>query len=670
VINGASVVAGVLLAQALVHLLLGPRAAALALTGAVCTSLADLPLRPERNWRRVGAAAVLALAATTLVLLLKPHPAVLGLGIAALTFVAMMTLGWGPRAGPISFAAVLALVFTMGLPPGDSLHEVLAAQAAGALLYGVWAWASSLLLQPVYRRRALSVATEATGRLLRARMAVLQAAAGDETPLRVWIGAEAQLAERLQAARDLLFAAPRSSQVERQTAQLLRLIDLRDLLLAGSLDFERFGTDALGQQLRSASLARLGRLAEVLQQAPPTLPPLHEPALPAAAAFGPGDARRALLPAIERRLQRLAGEVERVHALQQGGSETPLLSPAELQQFVAPEGWPLQALRPHFTLASPVLRHALRAGAALGAAFYIALALPWASHPQWLVLSVAVVLRSSFDQTVSRRNLRVAGTVLGCLVVLALSHVPRPLALSVVFVAAIGLAHGFAVERYLVTAMAGTVMALLQAHLVAPAGGFPIAERVADTVLGAALAWAFSYVLPSWEKRLLPRTIGRLREALRDYARSVLINTPAVPQRLERRRAYDALGALTASVQRSAAEPAAVRPPLAPLGALIDQSQRLMAHLSMLRLLLQREQSALADGLRQEIARDIDAALAAPGTSAVPGELPEPPEPPANPDGSLQPWLRWRLALTQHAALAVQQAAQAAQKTLRPPRSR
>jgi uncharacterized membrane protein YccC len=70
---------------------------------------------------------------------------------------------------------------------------------------------------------------------------------------------------------------------------------------------------------------------------------------------------------------------------------------------------------------SPVLRHAVRAALALGSAYYLALALPWASHPHWLVLSVAVVLRGNLEQTLSRRNARVMGTMLGCAVVLGLA---------------------------------------------------------------------------------------------------------------------------------------------------------------------------------------------------------------------------------------------------------
>jgi len=72
VINGVSVALGIGVIQALLHAAAGPRAAALAMTGAIYCSLADLPVRPERNWRRVGAAALMGLAAATLMLLLKP----------------------------------------------------------------------------------------------------------------------------------------------------------------------------------------------------------------------------------------------------------------------------------------------------------------------------------------------------------------------------------------------------------------------------------------------------------------------------------------------------------------------------------------------------------------------------------------------------------------------
>lgn len=681
VINGLGVALGVAAVQALGEAAGGSRAAALAMTGAICASLADLPLRPERNWRRVGAGALMGLGAATLMLLTQPHAGVRGAAIALITFAAMMMLGWGPRAGPASFAALLSIVFTMGLPAGQPALLALGWQAGGAACYLLWSSATSIALQPLYRRLALAATLEASARLLRARIALLRGEHGPlHDALRAWVRTEAQLADRLQLARDLLFAAAPTPPVQRQTAVLLRLIDLRDLLLATSLDLDRLGDDPSAQRLRAAYLLRIERLAQALERARSTLlgadaamPALDQPALPPADAFGPDDPARLLQPPMSRRLQRLAGEVRRIDALLHGAQEAPLLERAELRQFVAPEGWPLKALAPHASIASPVLRHALRAATALGAAYFVALALPWASHPQWLVLSVAVVLRNTFDQTMQRRKLRVAGTVLGCLVVAALSQVSSPLALSLVFLAAIGLAHGFVVERYLVTAMAGTVMALLQAHLVAPDEALPIVERIADTVIGAALAWLFSYMLPSWEQRLLPSAIERVLAALRAYAREVLApgTAASIAQRQARRRAYDTIGALTASVQRSVVEPAGVRPALQPLVLLIDQAQRLMAHLSMVRLLLQRHASefdptTIAAAVSR-CAATLDAALdaasapaVAPAAAAVAAPLPPPTE-----DQARQPMLEWRLQVSAANAHELRAAAQTALLMLR-----
>ena len=181
-----------------------------------------------------------------------------------------------------------------------------------------------------------------------------------------------------------------------------------------------------------------------------------------------------------------------------------------------------------------------------------------------------------------------------------------------VFLFAAGMAHSFVSVRYVLTASAATVMALLQSHLVDPGSGFAVAERLADTLLGALLAWGFSYVLPSWERRSLPEAIRRALAALQQYARHTLTAGAelAVEQRLARRRAYDALGAIAAAVQRSAAEPKRVQLPLREVLGLLDQAHRLMAHLSMLRLMLARLGEPPAGPLGEALAA-VDAALAA-----------------------------------------------------------
>lgn len=681
-LSGLVVGLGVGLIHLLFSVLAGGAAAQLATSGAVFASLAEQPDPVGRVWRRVLAAALLGCAAALVVVLLRPYPLALGGGIALIAFVATMTLAWGPRAGPLSFVPILALVFTMAQPPGEigSFWTVPGWNLLGALAYLAWSIAASLVLQGRYRRLALAEALRATAQLLRSRAGLLEERpheGGESAGLRAWIRDEAVLAERLQSARDLLFAAPDTPRSRRETAMLLHAIDLRDVLLASRLDLELLGQDPTARLVRERIASSLRHMAAALDPAHEALrlgsaplaatdPRLVLDPLLGAARLPENDPRSRLLPGLEDRLQHLAEDVSGIHALLRGGSEALPLSHDELQRFVAPEGWPLDALRAHLSPRSPVLRYALRAALALATAYFIARALPWTAYPQWLVASVAVVLRGNLEQTLARRDARVMGTVLGCLVVLWLAYVPSPLLLNLVFLAAVGVAHGYATLRYLVTAAAVTVMTLLQTHLLDPGMGFPIAERLADTLLGALLAWGFSYVLPSWERRSLPQALERVLQALQDYARQVLLPQAdaAMAQRLARRRAYDALSAVAAAVQRGAVEPRQVRPPVRELLALLDHGQGLMAQLSAIRLMRLRRRiepdPPETSRALQEAAQALQAALAlqAPAEAGAPGpratEVALPAEPPAQ---DALPWLQRRLEISLDNARQVGEAA-------------
>jgi uncharacterized membrane protein YccC len=262
------------------------------------------------------------------------------------------------------------------------------------------------------------------------------------------------------------------------------------------------------------------------------------------------------------------------------------------------------------------------------------------------------------------------GTLLGCVLVVALMRLQSVILPTAVFLIAVGVAHAYALRRYWLAASAATVMALLQAHLVNPTAGLPIAERMADTLLGALLAWGFSYVLPSWERRRLPQTLAQTLKGLRTYAGFALLSDGvpnAVEQRLARRQAYGALNELTTLLQRTAVEPSAVRVPERELATLLDHGQRLMAHLSMVRMTLARRadeldpaatELALQDALQAVQARlDLDAD--APRATAL--EIDELALLPAQtPAREIAPWLQRRLQLLTHEAGLVRAAAELA----------
>ena len=613
-VNGIEVALGVALVYAAATIAAGAHAATYASTGAVCASLADVPGTAARVVRRVAIAVVLAGIAGVVVLVLARWPPAQGVAIAVIGAGAYMMLAYGPRAGPIAFAPVLAIVFAMAVPvPSGAIAFAFGCSVAGAAVYVAWTAVAVRALEGCYRRDALANAAEATAQLFRTRARMLRSAGASAqrlSILREWIAREARLAERLQSARDFVFVAVESPANRRETAILLRLIDIRDVLLASRLDVNLLGADAAGRSVRTHLAGGLDAIASSVDAFRDVLrgarqgrgrcdPRADLARLFATVPLPVGDPRARLMPALAERWQRLAAEVAQIDRLAHGADEPVALTKDELAQFVARDRWPMSAFAPHLTLRSPVARLALRMGLALGAAYLVAKAMPWDAHPAWVVLSVAVVLRESLDQTLARRNARVLGTLIGCLVVVLLFAVHSAGVLELVFIAAVAVAHAFVGVWYMVTAVAATVMALVQQHLANPQGGFAIGERVADTLLGALLAWAFSYVLPSWERRSLPQVVVRALQALAGYAQESLgdaegaggadsAEVARVGQRLARRRAYDAIGAVEASFQRSAAEPQRVRVPVEELAEFIDHAQRLMAHLSVIRLSLSR----------------------------------------------------------------------------------
>ncbi len=686
VINGLAVALGIGCIQLLAAGLFGAHPAQLVLSGAVCTSLADTPNLAWRTGYRVAAAAALSTLAVLAVAFLRADPVALGIGIGLIGGTAMMTLSWGPRAGAVSFAPVLALVFALAVPaPPEAAWrlglQVAAWSALGGVAYVGWAMAAARLLQGRYRALGMGQALDAAAGLLRARADLLRATGGDGqgmATMQAWVQGEASLAERLQSARDLVFADLHASTGRGDPAVLLRLIDLRDVLLASRLDLDRVGGDELGRTLLHAVADALSDIAQGLQAAarqrrtgatgpgamaePPDLARhLGMIRLP------DGDRRARLVPVLQARLREMATQLTRIRHLMAGEGEAAPLDAAQLLPFVGPEGWPWQSVAAQLTLASPVLRHALRFALALVAAYALALVLPWASHPHWLVLSVAVVLRGNLEQTLSRRNARVLGTLLGCGTVVVLSGTRAAPLLPAVFLLAVGTAHASVLNRYWLTALAATVMALLQAHTVSPAGGFAVSERVADTLLGAALAWAFSFVLPAWERRLLPGTVAAVERTLAAYAGHALRHDGEDPvaQRLARRQAYDALAMLGAALQRSSAEPRAVRVPAAEVALLLDHGQRLMAHLSLVRMTLSRSgQAAMGDTALQALSTALESLSA----SLQPGARSPPPGPVADPEDLSQlplqapevdilPWLLRRLSVLVNDAVAIRRAA-------------
>jgi hypothetical protein len=182
---------------------------------------------------------------------------------------------------------------------------------------------------------------------------------------------------------------------------------------------------------------------------------------------------------------------------------------------------------------------------------------------------------------------------------------------------------------------------------------------MADTLLGALIAWIFSYVLPAWERHQIPTLVRLSVQAQIRHARLALAvqdgpQTSDLPWRLARRDAYNSLSDLTLATQRTLAEPRQVRPPLEPLETLQARSYQLLAQLAAVKslVLLHRAQldPAVATPALAQAAECIAAELS--GKAAPAPSIASPdgaPATAAQPDlqvaADLTPWLLRRLAL-------------------------
>ena len=572
---------------------------------------------------------------------------------------------------------MFAIVFSMAVPVRGDVGALASTAyfSLGAVAYLGYAIAANSLLNAAYRVQMLVdslLAMVALIRALAARFAVLdERRDGVADPLGVLLRRQAELADQLQVARNILLESPRTARRQQLAGMLLYILEMRDHVLACELDVDELAA----QDAQAAVLARLRATllhhADALEGVADCLlrgrrPPPWQ--------ADPGQLRTLSADMLARGLAARVGNISeegvRLTTLARGESEPDLaVVRAYWQMFISPTAWSWQPFAGLWHWDAPPLRHALRAALAIGSAYVIAQGMPWGTHAYWILLTIVVVLRGSLAQTLERRNARVAGTLVGSVLAGALLSVNPPVAvLTLVVTLAQGAAHAFAVKRYLVTAVAATVLALVQAHLLnaATSPAFEVVERILDTFIGVAIAWAFSYVLPAWERTQIPALIERTLQAQAGHARSSLAlaqltavdNRPELEWRLARREAYDSLSSLVQAAQRCLAEPRAVRPPLEPLGRLLAHSYQLLAQLTAVKgMLLMRRGHLDAGRLAAPLAyaeREIDQALRGmdpldravhAGPAVPPGVL----EAGALPDpfgAEVTPWLIRRLALS------------------------
>ena len=249
-----------------------------------------------------------------------------------------------------------------------------------------------------------------------------------------------------------------------------------------------------------------------------------------------------------------------------------------------PKGAIISALRANASPRSAIFRHAMRVAAvtALDTASILRFDLP---HGIWLPLTSLVILQPDYATTLTRALQRTAGTLAGAVVAGALlAYVHN----SIGFDVAIGLllfATFLLIRRrygYAITCLTPLIILLIGMSSANP--WIDLADRVAYTIAGTALALAAGYVLwPQWEHEQLRQRLARAIGADRDYLAAVLRGLArreaAGPElAVLRRQAELAIANADAGFQRMLAEPAGRRAPVGAGFTLLIYLHRLCRH--------------------------------------------------------------------------------------------
>ena len=607
IINGLSVGLGVIAVALLASAVFGFAAGQPATLGAISASISDLPAPWREKARTMGFGFTLALLSTVAIQLALPWPVAALLMIGAISFVGGLVTGLGRWAVAVGMQAVIPMVFILGFPretfPAAVRIELMF--AAGGVAYIVIALLATVFTDASARRMVASETIREFSIYMRAVAAVFDPNRELTAAYGVTIRQQSALSEQLQSARALLLErSGTSGERLRLAASIGILLDALDALVAAQSDVELIRqTPAaatvlarIGDALRVGSLDLEHLSLELLTTGHPTLPPDHQlaiDALKAEAARAEAEAMdtksRAALATATWRLVLSLGQVRRLEqSLSNDATARAAIGDVDLAAFIPQRTYALSALAPHLSRDSPVMRFAVRLALAMMAGALVAQSLGDKRHGNWVVLTIAVVMRAGYGLTRQRRDDRIIGTLVGCVLAAgSVAYLPAA-ALVAVQGVAVAVIHSFARLNYRISATGASVMALVSLHLVEPWVSAPILERLADTLVGAAIAHLFNYFWPRWEFLEAPGLARRLQAQLAAFTAAALESQVSDHDyRLARKNVIEAMAALSDSAGRMSIEPMRARRGLDEMADLLIAAFSLVAQLSAARLAVQ-----------------------------------------------------------------------------------
>jgi len=227
--------------------------------------------------------------------------------------------------------------------------------------------------------------------------------------------------------------------------------------------------------------------------------------------------------------------------------------------FTSAEGVNLEAVKSHLTFKSPIFRFALRLSLACIVAFSFTL-LPVGLYSYWILLTVIVIIKPSFGHSKKRNIQRLKGTLGGVIIGILLLAIVGNVAVQLIL-AALFLLGYFVYLRlnYTLSVMFLTPMVIICLSIYNDNSSI-VTQRVFDTLIGCGIAFAASYLFPSWEVKRHSMYMSDVIKANLRYLRILHDQAEGIPAnitsfKLARKDVYTKLAVLSSGVQNMLLEP-------------------------------------------------------------------------------------------------------------------
>lgn len=575
--------------------------------GALCTSLMDLPSPLNHKFNEMLASVLLCTAVTAVVALATPFPRVLPWVLVLVTFLAGMMTVYGNKTMPLQFSALFVMTLTVN---EDFVLQKAFVHAglfgAGAVAYMAYAMAVSWVMERRTRQQILAESLYEMSHYLEIKAGFYDAGTDYEEQFNQLVRQQIVVAERQQAARDLVLRGNRTKRDGLLVRVHLRMLDLYEYILSTNTDYpllrQTFGgtpaLDAIRRLVRGLGKDLEEIAYDVTRGKPSYSAHDYGPDLRAVTTeieqLRHHHVSAAAMTAVAETVEMIRGAITLVGQLHEA-SRTPVepakvMPGSDMTPFLTRQKYELGVILDNLRWRSPAFRYSLRITMAVAVGLWLGDRLPYASHSYWILLTIVVILKPNYSLTKQRYNDRLIGTLIGCLIsVVVLRVVTEPLALLAVLYVALVASSAFSTIKYRYTAIAACVQVLIQINLLMPGSQTVVGERLIDTVIGGVIASIFSFVLPSWEYRAIPKLVENVLQANRRYiaaTRDLLLRRAQddFAYRVQRKQFMDNLSALIASFQRMLDEPRSRHRAVDNLSRFINQNYLVAAHVAAARI--------------------------------------------------------------------------------------